>query len=84
MLSKNGDDEDDINWSNSFMIILQPKGDTEVNEKAEDNIWMNLNFTVDSETGEWHSFFFFYGIVKYLQFFFTQLCDNDKTVSIYL
>ncbi|KAK4321197.1 hypothetical protein Pmani_007980 [Petrolisthes manimaculis] len=30
----------------------KPKGDTEVNEKAEDNIWMNLNFTVDSETGE--------------------------------
>lgn len=53
------------------MIILQPKGDTEVKEKAEDNIWMNLNFTVDSETGEWHSVII--GLVKHLQFFYASL-----------
>ncbi|KAK7086810.1 hypothetical protein SK128_010484 [Halocaridina rubra] len=31
----------------------KPKGDTEVDEKPEDNSWLQFNFTVDSETGEW-------------------------------
>ncbi|XP_050693127.1 endoplasmic reticulum membrane sensor NFE2L1-like isoform X2 [Eriocheir sinensis] len=30
----------------------KPKGDTTVDEKPEDNLWMHLNYTVDSETGE--------------------------------
>ncbi|XP_069172410.1 segmentation protein cap'n'collar isoform X17 [Procambarus clarkii] len=30
----------------------KPKGDTKIDEKSEDNVWMQLNFTIDSETGE--------------------------------
>ncbi|XP_071530682.1 uncharacterized protein cnc isoform X3 [Panulirus ornatus] len=30
----------------------KPKGDTKIDEKSDDNSWMHLNFTIDSETGE--------------------------------
>ncbi|KAK8403607.1 hypothetical protein O3P69_000001 [Scylla paramamosain] len=30
----------------------KPKSDTTIDEKPEDNLWLQLNFTVDSETGE--------------------------------
>ncbi|XP_042204119.1 uncharacterized protein LOC121853809 isoform X3 [Homarus americanus] len=30
----------------------KPKGDTKIDEKADDNLCLHLNFTIDSETGE--------------------------------
>lgn len=30
----------------------KPKGDTRIDEKSAENMWLQLNFTIDSETGE--------------------------------
>lgn len=46
-----------IQWLSHAYFILQPKGDTTIEENHDDSMWINLNFTVDSETGELNFFF---------------------------